>query len=65
MGDKKTKLTSVKVPDKLFEDFQITSVKSRFTFTKLVERAMYLYMMDEDFKGKIHDQLDINYTGSL
>lgn len=51
-------LTSVKLPDNLFEQFKITSVKTKFSLTKLTERAMYLYVTSEDFRKLLHNQLD-------
>jgi len=59
-----TTLTSVKVPDALFEDFKIACVRDKFTITKLTERAMYLYLTNDDFHTMIHNQLDTYYTGS-
>jgi hypothetical protein len=49
------KLTSVKVNSKKFEEFQVESIRMKFSLTKLVNRAMKLYMTDEEFKKKISD----------
>ena len=46
-------LTSVKVQTPLFEDFKIECVKRKFSFQKLSERAIDLYMKDEDFRRKV------------
>ena len=55
-------LTSVKVKSDLFEDFKIECVKRKFSFQKLSDRAIFLYLTDEDFRKKINNQtnLDIN-----
>tara|TARA_R110000803_G_scaffold68700_4_gene130746 strand:+ start:1057 stop:1251 length:195 start_codon:yes stop_codon:yes gene_type:complete len=55
-------LTSVKVKSNLFEDFKIECVKRKFSFQKLSDRAIFLYLTDEDFRKKINNQtnLDIN-----
>jgi len=55
-------LTSVKVKSNLFEDFKIECVKRKFSFQKLSDRAIFLYLTDEDFRKKINSQtnLDIN-----
>ena len=51
-------LTSVKIPEDLFEQFKIACVKHKFSIQKLTERSMYLYLTDEEFKKQIHNQLD-------
>ena len=57
MGNK-MQLTSVKVPEDLFEQFKIACVKYKFSVQKLTERCMYLYLTNEDFRKNIHNQLD-------
>jgi hypothetical protein len=64
MGNK-MQLTSVKVPEDLFEQFKIACVKYKFSVQKLTERAMYLYLTNEDFRKNIHNQLDTQFTGSI
>jgi hypothetical protein len=54
----KMQLTSVKVPEDLFEEFKISCVKYKFSIQKLTERCMYLYLTDEEFRKNIHNQLD-------
>ena len=58
-------LTSVKIPDGLFEQFKIACVKYKFSVQKLTERSMYLYLTDENFRKQIHNQLDTQFTGSI
>jgi hypothetical protein len=55
-------LTSVKVQSGLFEDFKIECVKRKFSFQKLADRAIFLYLTDEDFRKQINSQtnLEIN-----
>lgn len=57
------KLTSVKVDVDLFEKFKKETFLDKFTFQKLADRAMYLYLTDKDFKKKIQDQVDIDING--
>jgi hypothetical protein len=57
MGNK-MQLTSVKVPEDLFEQFKIACVKYKFSVQKLTERSMYLYLTNEEFRKTIHNQLD-------
>jgi hypothetical protein len=64
MGNK-MQLTSVKVPEDLFEQFKIACVKYKFSVQKLTERSMYLYLTDENFRKNIHNQLETQFTGSI
>jgi len=59
---KKMTLTSVKLPDNLWESFRIECVRNKFSLQKLTERAMYLYLTNEDFKKQMHNQLDTTLT---
>ena len=52
-------LTSVKVQRGLFEDFKIECVKRKFSFQKLADRSLFLYLTDEDFRKKINSQLNL------
>jgi len=54
----KMQLTSVKVPEDLFEQFKIACVKYKFSVQKLTERSMFLYLTNDDFRKNIHNQLD-------
>ena len=58
-------LTSVKVPEDLFEQFKIACVKYKFSVQKLTERSMFLYLTNEEFRKQIHNQLDTQFTGSI
>ena len=53
------KLTSVRVEQELFEDFKIECVRYKFSFQKLADRAIYLYLTDEDFRKQITNQTNI------
>ena len=48
-----TQLTSVKVDKNLFESYKIECVKRKFSLNKLVNRAIDLYLNDEDFRKKL------------
>jgi hypothetical protein len=52
-------LTSVKVKTDLFNEFKIECVRRKFSFQKLSDRAIYLYLTDEDFRKKISNQIDL------
>ena len=51
------KLTSVKIDEDLWDNFRIECIKRKFSFQKLSERAVDLYMKDEEFRRTItnHD----------
>jgi hypothetical protein len=51
MADKK--LTSVKIDSDLWDDFKIECIKRKFSFQKLSERAIDLYMSDDEFRRTI------------
>lgn len=51
------KLTSVKIDEKLWDEFKIACVKYKFTNTKLVERSIDLYLKDEEFRRKLHNHI--------
>ena len=61
----KMTLTSVKLPDELWDEFRISCVKHKFSLQKLTERSMFLYLTDEEFRKNIHNQLNTQLTGSI
>ena len=56
---KKMTLTSVKVKSDLFANFKIECVKRKFSFQKLADRALFLYLTDDDFRKQITNQINI------
>ena len=54
------KLTSVRVEQELFEQFKIQCVRHKFSFQKLADRAIFLYLTDDRFRDQLHKQTDIN-----
>jgi len=62
MINKKEKtLTSVKIQSDLFQDFKIECVKRKFSFQKLADRAIHLYLTDDNFRKTInnHNNLEL------
>jgi hypothetical protein len=57
-------LTSVKVNAQLFDDFKVLCVRTKLSLQKLTDRAMYLYVNDEEFRKTINNTLNTYYTGS-
>jgi hypothetical protein len=54
MNAKDRVLTSVKVDKEIFEEYKVACVKYKFNFQKLADRAMHLYLIDEDFRRKLN-----------
>ena len=52
-------LTSVKVQTDLFQEFRVECVKRKFSFQKLADRAIFLYLTDENFRRQITNQSNI------
>ena len=61
----KLQLTSVKVNSELFDNFKVLTIRTKFSLQKLVERSMYLYLEDEEFRKTLHNQLNTMRTGSV
>ena len=62
MSNKKEKtLTSVKIQSDLFQDFKIECVKRKFSFQKLADRAIHLYLTNDEFRKTInnHNNLEL------
>ena len=59
MANKEMTLTSVKVKSDLFEEFKIQCVRRKFSFQKLADRAIYLYLTDEDFRKQISNHTNL------
>jgi hypothetical protein len=52
-------LTSVKVTPELFKEFKEQCLRDKFSLQKLVDRALFLYLTEEEFRNKIHNQTNI------
>ena len=56
---KNEKLTSVKITQPLFDNFKMACLQDNFSFKKLADRAIFLYLTDKAFREKIHKQNNI------
>jgi hypothetical protein len=61
IGKKGDILTTVRLQDTLFEDFKAEAIRNKITMRNLLERSMFLYMTDPEFKKVINNQLHANY----
>lgn len=53
------KLTSAKVEETLLQQFKEESIRYKFSLQKLLDRSIYLYLSDEEFRKRLHNQTDI------
>ena len=60
MSAKNQQLTSVKINKDLFEQFRVECIKRKFSFQKLSERAVHMYLSDEDFRKRIHSHSNLS-----
>tara|TARA_B100000212_G_scaffold329267_1_gene294324 strand:- start:9357 stop:9545 length:189 start_codon:yes stop_codon:yes gene_type:complete len=57
---KDEKLTSVEITQPLFNNFKIACLEDDFSFKKLANRAIFLYLTDKGFRERIHKQDNLN-----
>lgn len=65
MANTNQQLTSVKVDKKLFDEFKVLCVRTKFSLQKLTDRSLHLYITDEQFRATLHSHLNTEFTGSL
>ena len=53
-------LTSVKLNTEMFDSFRIECVKSKFSFQKLSERAIHLFLTNPEFRKMILNHNDLS-----
>jgi hypothetical protein len=59
MANKEMTLTSVKVHSELFDDFKVECVRRKFSFQKLADRALHLYLTDDEFRKQISNHTNL------
>jgi hypothetical protein len=55
MNDANYKLTTVKVLSENYSEFKMKTLNSDMTLQKLVNRAIHLYLKEEDFKKQLDE----------
>jgi hypothetical protein len=60
MSEKNQQLTSVKIDKDLFEQFRVECIKRKFSFQKLSEREIHIYLTNEDFRKQVHNHNDLS-----
>ena len=61
---KNTKLTSVKVIEELYNCFKKETIDNGFNLQKLVNRSIYKYTTDDEFRDEIHDEDGLKDKGT-
>jgi hypothetical protein len=64
MAEPTTKLTTVNVIKDIYSSFKKISFESDITLQKLVNRAVYKYTTDDDFRDSIHSCHILQVSGS-
>ncbi len=60
MSKNEQTLTSVKIKTDLFDEFKVSCVRHKFSFQKLADRAIHLYLTDESFRKQLHNHNDLD-----
>ncbi len=59
-----TKLTSVKILKILYEDFRVKTINSNMNLQKLTNRAIDMYLSDEEFRNDLETHEELTISGS-
>ncbi len=59
MANKDEKLTSVEITRPLFNNFKMACLEDDFSFKKLANRSIFLYLTNREFREKIHKLTNI------
>ena len=59
-----TKLTSVKILKILYEDFRVKTINSNMNLQKLTNRAIDMYLTDDNFKNNLETHGALTISGS-
>ena len=60
----KTKLTSVKILENLYEKFKLDTVNTKMTLQKLTNRSVDKFLNDNKFKEEIETYDNLTASGS-
>ena len=58
-----TKLTSVKILKILYEDFRVKTINSNMNLQKLTNRAIDMYLTDDEFRNELETHDDLTISG--
>tara|TARA_B100002019_G_scaffold110770_1_gene95278 strand:- start:12942 stop:13139 length:198 start_codon:yes stop_codon:yes gene_type:complete len=60
MNDANYKLTTVKVLSENYSNFKVDTLNTEMTLQKLVNRAIHLYLNDENFKKQVDESTPVS-----
>ena len=63
-NNKNVKLTSVKILEDLYNNFKKETVVSNFNLQKLVNRSVYKYVADDNYRDALHTEDALLNSGS-
>ena len=58
------KLTSLKLIKGLYDEFKLKTVNSEMTLQKVANRALLMYLKEEDFRNQVETNQDLSISGS-
>ena len=64
MSKVKTRLTSVKVFETLYNRFKIHTIEDETNLQKVVNRSLHLYVKDADYREQIKQCTELQVSGS-
>ena len=64
MATPNTKLTSVKILKKQYENFRVKTINSDMTLQKLINRAIDKFLTDEEFRNDLETHEELTISGS-
>lgn len=64
MSKADTKLTSIKLLDNIYRSFKVVSFQNATTLQRVVNRTLYLYLNDKEFRTRVDELDDLADSGS-
>ena len=58
------KLTSVKILKSLYNKFKMVTVNTKMSLQKITNRAIDMYLTDENFRSSLETHEDLTVSGS-
>ena len=60
MSKNEQTLTNVKVKTDLFDEFKVSCVRHKFSFQKLADRSIHLYLTNDEFRKTVHSHNNLD-----
>ena len=59
-----TKLTSIKLIEDIYKNFKSNTVNTSMSLQKLINRTIYLYNSDTNYKNRLNNTNELTVSGS-